>query len=230
MGGLLRHPGGQVLFLGAAARGAKCWCPQLERSCNSGRSSARPPPPPAAGSSSPPPSSSSPPARPIRSPRPRRAGLLVWPAEAERDFSEPRRPPTRNEPDSRDPALPPRGRPLPVVAGTLQPEPRFSSSSSRRGRDGESGAAALERASRGPCPGGSGLEEEAEAEGSARHSQEESVSPPGRGCGCQLRKSSSGGGGGGGSGLRGWRGSLAMEGRSGPGDARSSARSPWAAV
>ena len=107
----------------------------------------------------PPPSSSSPPARPIRSPRHRRAGLLVWPAEAERDFSKPRRPPTRDEPDSRDPALPPRGGPLPVVAGTLRPEPRFSSSSSRRGRDGESGAAALERASRGPCPGGSGLEE-----------------------------------------------------------------------
>lgn len=145
MGGLHRLPGGQVLFLGAAARGAKCCCPQLERSCNSGRIPARPPPPPAAGSSSPPPSSSSPPARPIRSPRHRRAGLLVWPAEAERDFSEPRRPPTRDEPDSRDPALPPRGRPLPVFAGTLRPEPRFSSSSSRRGRDGESGAAALER-------------------------------------------------------------------------------------
>lgn len=145
MGGLHRLPGGQVLFLGAAARGAKCCCPQLERSCNSGRIPARPPPPPAAGSSSPPPSSSSPPARPIRSPRHRRAGLLVWPAEAERDFSEPRRPPTRDEPDSRDPALPPRGRPLPVFAGTLRPEPRFSSSSSRTGRDGESGAAALER-------------------------------------------------------------------------------------
>lgn len=87
-----------------------------------------------------------------------------------------------------------------------------------------------ERESRGPCPGGSGLEkEEAEAEGSARHSREESVSPPGRGCGCQLRKSSSGGGGGG-SGLRGWTGSLAMEGRSGPGDARSSAQSLWTAV
>ena len=177
----------------------------------------------------PPPSSSSPPARPIRSPRHRGAGLLVWPAEAERDVSEPRRPPTRDEPDSRDPALPPRGRPLPVFAGTLRPEPRFSSSSSRRGRDGESGAAALERESRGPCPGGSGLEkEEAEAEGSARHSREESVSPPGRGCGCQLRKSSSGGGGG--SGLRGWTGSLAMEGRSGPGDARSSAQCLWTAV
>lgn len=78
------------------------------------------------------------------------------------------------------PALPP----PPVVAGTLRPAPPGPSfSSSPRRRSGESRAAApgaSERASRGPCPRVSGLEEEeAEAEGSARHSREESVSPPG---------------------------------------------------
>ena len=87
LGGLLRQPGGQALFLGAAARGAKCCVRSWSEAGTAGGALRshhllRPQAPPL-----PPPSSSSPPARPIRSPRPRRAGLLVWPAEAERDLS-----------------------------------------------------------------------------------------------------------------------------------------------
>lgn len=69
----------------------------------------------------PPPSSSPPPARPIPSLRPCRAGPLVWLAEAERDPSEPRRPPTRDKRDSRGPSSDPCCRPFPIVAGTLWP-------------------------------------------------------------------------------------------------------------
>lgn len=76
------------------------------------------------------------------------------------------------------------------------------------------------RASGGPCPRGSVLEE-AEAEGSARHSRAERVSPPGSGCSWQLRESSGGGGS---------RSFPAMGRRSGAGDARSSALSLWTAV
>lgn len=135
----------------------------------------RPQAPPLAPPLSPPPSPSCPPARPVRSPGPRRAGSLVWPAEAERDPSEPWRPPTRDKRGSREPALP--------AAAASSPSSRGRSGPRRPGRDspplppGKSSALLRERASRrGPLPRGSGLEEEAaaEAEGSARHSREES--------------------------------------------------------
>lgn len=86
-----------------------------------------------------------PPARPIHSSRPSRAGLLVWPAEAERDPREPQRPATRDKSDSWDPTPSRAAASSPVVAWTLRPAPpgpRFSSSSSRRGRSRESRAAA----------------------------------------------------------------------------------------
>lgn len=139
-------------------RGAKCWCPQLERSCNSGRSLRghhllRPQAPPL------PPSSSSPPARPIRSPRPRRAGCLSGRRRLSATLASrgARRPGTSPTPGT--PPAPARSL-SPVVAspGTSQLSHDFllflPKGKGRRKRSGCTG----ERASRGPCPGGSGLE------------------------------------------------------------------------
>lgn len=96
-----------------------------------------------------------PPARPIHSSRPSRAGLLVWPAEAERDPREPQRPATRDKSDSWDPTPSRAAASSPVVAWTLRPAPpgpRFSSSSSRRGRSRESRAAAPGESEPRPLP------------------------------------------------------------------------------
>lgn len=170
---------------------------QLPALGGGGRSSARLPPPPAQAPPLSPPLSfwlSSPPARPIRSPPPTRAGPLVWPAEAERDPSEPWRPPTRDKRDSWDAlCFAPPSLPLLFRGHSGRRRPGRDSPPLPPGGEGKERAERLlrESASRGPCRRGSGLEEveaEAEAEGSARHSREESVSPSSGGCGYSCVK------------------------------------------
>lgn len=151
----------------------------------------------------------------IRSPGPRRAGPLVWPAEAERDLREPRRPPTGDQRDSRDSALP-RAAASPVLARTLGSAPP------RRGGSGDSRAAApgeseprprlgrLGRLGAGGGGGGGG--------GKCASSREKSFTSRRRLRLPVAEKSS-------GSARRGSLGFLAMERRSGPGDARSPALS-----
>lgn len=167
---------------------------QLARGGCGGRSPAWTPPPPAAGSASPS-ASSVVPAHPTnlqpsaRESSGRLSGRLRLSATLTSRGA--RRPGTSVTPGS---SLCPAPPPPPHCRGTLG-RPRFPSSSSRRGRSGESRAAAPAEGAEAPAPRGSVLEEaEAEAEGSARHSRAERVSPPGSGCSCQLRESSSGGG------------------------------------
>lgn len=222
--GTVSAPCAQARFLDAAAMGTDCLRPQLARGGCGGRSPARLPPPPAAGPASP--SASS-----VLLARPPTQSAALGPGQPGSLSGRRRLSATLTSRGARrpGPSLTPGSSLCPV-----SPPPPYCRGDAQaaailllflpEGKERRKPSGCFGRASRGPCPRGSGLEE-AEAEGSARHSRAERVSPPGSGCSCQLRESSGGGGG-----RQGSRSFLAMERRSGAGDAKSSALCLWTAV
>ena len=142
----------------------------------------------------PPPPLSCLPARRSSNPRPRRAGLLVWLAEAERYLSQPRRPPTRDQRDSRERA--------PPGAAASSPLSRGRSGPLRRGCDSPplppEGEGAGKPCSCSRIPRAEAPAPEARDWKRGRRRRREGRVTPGRtvsppGCGCRLHKSSSSG-------------------------------------